>query len=99
MNKIINTEINDFKELIESNSLYVDKTLFIKEIINNGDKSVMFTRPRRFGKTLNLSMLYYYFSNEFDSHDLFKGLNIMKQDNKYLSEMNKYPTIFLSLKD
>ena len=65
------TETNDFKELIESNSLYIDKTLLIKEIIDNGDKSIMIPRPRRFGKTLNLSMLYYYFSNEFDSYELF----------------------------
>ncbi len=93
------TETNDFKKLIESGAVYIDKTLFIKEIIDNNDDSVMIPRPRRFGKTLNLSMLYYYFSNEFDSHELFKGLNIMEQDEKYLSEMNKYPTIFLDLKN
>ncbi len=93
------TETNDFKKLIESGAVYIDKTLFIKEIIDNDDDTIMLPRPRRFGKTLNLSMLYYYFSNEFDSHELFKGLNIMKQDKKYLSEMNKYPTIFLDLKN
>ncbi len=92
-------ENNDFKELIEGKYVYIDKTLLIKEIIDNGDKSIMIPRPRRFGKTLNLSMLYYYFSNEFDSHELFKGLEIMKQEEKYLNEMNKYPTIFLDLKN
>ena len=52
-------ETNDFKKLIESESLYIDKTLFIKEIIDNGDDTIMFPRPRRFGKTLNLSMLLF----------------------------------------
>ena len=93
------TETSDFKELIEGNNLYIDKTLFIKDFIDSGDKSLMITRARRFGKSLNISMLYYYFSNEFDSKKLFEGLNISKEDAKYLDEMNKYPTIFLSLKD
>ena len=99
MKKEIATGTYDFEKIIDNNYLYIDKTLFIKEIIDNGDDSVMIPRPRRFGKTLNMSMLYYYFSNDYDYSYLFKGLNIMKQDEKYLCEMNKYPTIFLSFKD
>ncbi len=90
--------IYDFKTLIEDNYLYIDKTLLIKDVIDDWRKPWLFPRPRRFGKTLNLSMLYYYFSNEFDSHELFKGLKIMEQGEKYLDEMNKYPTIFFSLR-
>ena len=99
MRKIISTKTNDFKELIESNSLYVDKTLFLKEIIDEWGKPCLFPRPRRFGKSLNMSMIYYYFRNDFDSKYLFKGLNITKLGKEYLKEMNKYPTIFLSLKN
>lgn len=55
--------IDDFSEIIESGCYYVDKTLFIKEIIDDGAKVILIPRPRRFSKTLNLSMLYYYFQN------------------------------------
>ena len=64
----------DFKELIESNSLFIDKTLFIKELIDNTSKAVCFPRPRRFGKSLNISMVKYYFSLEYKDNTLFKGL-------------------------
>ncbi len=101
MNNKINvpTGIDDFKTLIDGNYLYIDKTLFLKEIIDEWGKPCLFPRPRRFGKSLNMSMIYYYFRNDFDSKYLFKGLNITKLGNDYLKEMNKYPTIFLSLKD
>ena len=99
-NKIkVPTGIDDFKKVIEDNYLYIDKTLFLKEIIDEWGKPCLFPRPRRFGKSLNMSMIYYYFRNDFDSKYLFKGLNITKLGNSYLKEMNKYPTIFLSLKD
>ncbi len=99
-NKIkVPTGIDDFKIVIKENYLYIDKTLFIKELIDDTSKVLCFRRPRRFGKSLNLSMIYYYFSNNYDYSYLFKGLNIINQDEKYLKEMNKYPTIFLSLKD
>ncbi len=89
----------DFKKIIETGSLFIDKTLFIKEIIDDSSQALCLPRPRRFGKTLNMSMLYYYFSNEFNSKKLFEGLNITKEGSRYLDEMNKYPTIFISLKD
>ena len=89
----------DFKKIIETGSLFIDKTLFIKEIIDDSSQALCLPRPRRFGKTLNMSMLYYYFSNEFNSKKLFEGLNITKEGQRYLDEMNKYPTIFISLKD
>ena len=90
---------DDFKEIIESNSLFIDKTLFIKDIIDDTGKVLLFPRPRRFGKSLNMSMINYYFNNSYDSKYLFDGLNISKCEDKYLMEMNKYPVISLSLKD
>ena len=99
MNKEIATGTHDFKKIIETNSLYVDKTLFIKDLIDDTSDVVCFPRPRRFGKTLNMSMLNYYFNINYKDNTLFKGLKIMEQDEKYLSEMNKYPVVSLSLKD
>ena len=68
----------DFKKIIEKGYYYVDKTLFIKELLDNGSKVSLFTRPRRFGKTLALSMLRYFFeySETHENRDLFKGLQI-----------------------
>ena len=99
MRKIINTKTNDFKELIESKNLYVDKTLFIKELIDNPSQAICFLRPRRFGKSLNLSMLNYYFNLEYKDKTLFNGLKIMNQGEKYLKEMNKYPVVSISFRD
>ncbi|WP_285814861.1 AAA family ATPase [Thomasclavelia cocleata] len=88
--------VEDFKELI-SNNYYVDKSELIKDIIN--EKVVLYTRPRRFGKTLNMSMLYYFFSiKQKDNAHLFKGLKIEK-DIEAKKHQNKYPTIFITLKD
>ena len=86
----------NFKELIETNSIYADKTNLVKDILNR--KVVLYTRPRRFGKTLNMSMLYYFFSNQEDSVNLFKDLNIAK-DAEAMKHLNKYPVIFISLKE
>lgn len=86
----------NFKELIETNSIYADKTNLVKDILNR--KVVLYTRPRRFGKTLNMSMLYYFFSNQEDSVNLFKDLNIAK-DKEVMKHLNKYPVIFISLKE
>ena len=86
----------NFKELIETNSIYADKTNLVKDILNR--KVVLYTRPRRFGKTLNMSMLYYFFSNQEDSVNLFKDLNIAK-DKEAMKHLNKYPVIFISLKE
>ena len=93
----ISTGTENFKELIDNNYYYVDKTMLIEDVIS--DKVMMYTRPRRFGKTLNLSMLYYFFSNqEKENSYLFKGLNISK-DKEILKHQNQYPVIFLTLKD
>lgn len=86
----------NFKELIETNSIYADKTNLVKDILNR--KVVLYTRPRRFGKTLNMSMLYYFFSNQEDSFNLFKDLNIAK-DTETMKHMNQYPVISISLKE
>ena len=84
----ITNEINDFKTLIEEGYLFIDKTLFIKELIDDASKALLFPRPSKFGKTLNMSMLNYYFNLEYDSKYLFKGLKIMEQDEKYLNKMS-----------
>ena len=95
--KRISTGTENFKELIDNNYYYVDKTMLIEDVIS--DKVMMYTRPRRFGKTLNLSMLYYFFSNqEKENSYLFEGLNISK-DKEILKHQNQYPVIFLTLKD
>ena len=95
--KRISTGTENFKELIDNNYYYVDKTMLIEDVIS--DKVMMYTRPRRFGKTLNLSMLYYFFSNqEKENSYLFKELNISK-DKEILKHQNQYPVIFLTLKD
>ena len=95
--KRISTGTENFKELIDNNYYYVDKTMLIEDVIS--DKVMMYNRPRRFGKTLNLSMLYDFFSNqEKENSYLFKGLNISK-DKEILKHQNQYPVIFLTLKD
>ena len=95
--KRISTGIENFKELLDNNYYYVDKTSLIEDVLS--DKVMLYTRPRRFGKTLNLSMLYYFFSNkEKENSYLFEGLNISK-DKEILKHQNQYPVIFLTLKD
>ena len=89
--------IENFKELIDKNYYYVDKTEFIKDVCN--EKVALYTRPRRFGKTLNMSMLYYFFSiKETENAYLFQNLNISK-DTQLLKHQNQYPVIFITLKD
>ena len=89
--------IENFKTMIDKSAYYVDKTNFIEDVLN--EQVVSYTRPRRFGKTLNMSMLYYFFSiKEKESSYLFNGLNISKNKNA-LNHQNKYPTIFISLKE
>ena len=94
MKREIPVGIDDFKEIINGNYFFVDKTLLIKELIDDGSKVILFPRPRRFGKTLNMSMLSYYFDISEDSKDLFKGLYITEQGKKYLDEMNNNPVIY-----
>ena len=91
--------LSDFKKLIEGNYYYFDKTNFIDEIIKDGSEVKLFTRPRRFGKTLNMSMLKYFFDikEAEENKKLFKDLYIEKTEN--FKEQGQYPVIFLSLKD
>ena len=97
--KEIGLGIDNFKEIREGGYFFVDKTDFIKDIIDEGSKVVLFPRPRRFGKTSNLSMLACFFDIELESQTLFDGLKITKYEGNYLDYMNKYPVIFLTLKD
>ena len=99
MKKLLPDGISDFKTLIENNYYYVDKTPFISEIGKNVGKTLLFTRPRRFGKTLNMSMLKYFFDvrEAEENRKLFKGLEIQKSS--YFKEQGKYPVIFISMKD
>jgi len=91
--------VDNFEMLITRGYYFVDKTLLIKDLIDNKASVNLFTRPRRFGKTLNMSMLQYFFENsEKDNSYLFEGLNIMKTGENYTSHMGKYPVINLSLK-
>ena len=95
--KLIPTGIENFKEMIDKNAYYVDKTNLIIDVLN--EQVVFCTRPRRFSKTLNMLMLYYFFSiKEKENAYLFDYLNISKNKNA-LKDQNKYPTIFISLKD
>ena len=94
--------ISDFKKLIEGNYLFADKTLFIKDVIDDSADTILITRPRRFGKTLNLSMLYYFLSQNHykeENKNLFKGLNISKEVEFCKKHQHQYPVIFISFKD
>ena len=91
---------SDFRGLRIRDNYYIDKTMYIKDIIDNQARVVLVTRPRRFGKTLNMSMLKYYFDiNQKDSKDIFKGLKIMEHEEKYTSQLGAYPVIYVTLKD
>lgn len=95
--KLLPTGIENFKTMIDKSAYYVDKTNFIEDVLS--EQVVSYTRPRRFGKTLNMSMLYYFFSiKEKENAYLFDGLNISKNKD-VLKVQNKYPTIFISLKE
>ncbi|MBN1069581.1 AAA family ATPase, partial [Clostridium botulinum] len=91
--------VDSFEKLITRDYYYIDKTLLIKDLLDNKADVNLFTRPRRFGKTLNVSMLQYYFEKrEEDNAYLFENLNIMKAGEEYISHMGQYPVINLSLK-
>ena len=92
--------VSDFKVLRLKDNYFIDKSLFIKDIIDNQSSVVLITRPRRFGKTLNMSMLRYYFDcNQKYSDQLFNGLKIMEQEEKYTSKQGYYPCIYMTMKD
>ena len=90
--------VENFKEIINNNCYYVDKTKFIEEILNDGSKIKLFTRPRRFGKTLNMSTIKHFFDikNNEENRKLFSNLNIEKS--VYIKEQGQYPVIFVSMK-
>ena len=91
--------MSDFKRIIEENYYYVDKTGLISSILKDGANVNLFTRPRRFGKTLNMSMIRYFFDfeNREENKRLFDNLNI--SETEYASEQGKYPVIFVSFKN
>ncbi|MBO4555591.1 MAG: AAA family ATPase, partial [Elusimicrobiales bacterium] len=81
---------------------YADKTLLVKDIIDSDTSVLLFTRPRRFGKTLNMTMLYTFFEKRSDGNDTshyFKDLQIWQQGEEYRAEQGKRPVIFITLKD
>ena len=99
MKPVISIGNQDFKSIRENKCFYVDKTSFIREWWENLDIVTLITRPRRFGKTLNMSMTEAFFSNQYAGRtDLFEGLSIW-EDGKYQELQGSYPTIFLSFAD
>ena len=97
--KAIPIGIENFEDIIKDNYYYVDKSMLIEEILVNRAAVTLFTRPRRFGKTLNMSMIKYFFDvrNKDENRKLFEGLKIFGSE--YMKEQGKYPVIFVSLKD
>ena len=96
MARVISIGNQSFESMCERDNFYIDKTSFIKEWWENDDTVTLITRPRRFGKTLNLNMLECFFSNKYkDRGDLFEGLDIWKEE-KYRELQGTYPVIFIS---
>ncbi len=106
LEKMIPIGIESYKKMVDEDYYYVDKTLLIKEIVDSGTQVNLFTRPRRFGKTLAMSMLRTFFEderdeqgNKIDNRRYFDGKNIAACGEKYLSQQGKYPVISLTLKE
>ena len=97
--KAVPVGIEDFERIVREDYYYVDKTLLIEELLINRAPVTLFTRPRRFGKTLNMSMIKYFFDvkNKEENKKLFENLKVF--DSEYMVEQGKYPVIFISLKD
>ncbi|MCL1919289.1 MAG: AAA family ATPase, partial [Peptococcaceae bacterium] len=91
--------MDNFEKIRQRNYYYIDKTSFIRVLLQNCGEVNLFARPRRFGKTLNMSMLQAFFEAGKDHHDLFTGLEIMNEKDLCERYMNQYPVISLSLKD
>ncbi|MBO8436722.1 MAG: AAA family ATPase [Spirochaetes bacterium] len=91
--------VTDFREIISKRCYYIDKTHAISELIEDGSQSILFTRPRRFGKTTFQSMLRAFFDIREDNRDIFDGLEIMEDTVAVENWMNKVPVIYLTLKD
>ncbi len=90
--------VSDFGKMLRGNYLFVDTTPFIGEIFREGSEVVLITRPRRFGKTLNMTMLHEFFDNRKNTRALFEGLKIT-QDERVMQEINQHPTIFITFKN
>ena len=104
MKKALPIGVDNFEDIIKTGYYYVDKTMLIKELLDLKGKVNLFTRPRRFGKTLNVSMLRYFFEDTGDeerngqNRALFQGLKIMETGGGYTEQMGRYPVINLTLK-
>jgi hypothetical protein len=90
--------ISDFEELVKNDYYYVDTTKMIADVYRDAAKIILLTRPRRFGKTLNMSMLSYFFDNRKKTSQLFEGLDVA-EDVEVMGALNAYPTIFITFKD
>ena len=99
MKKQILTGEESFEKIIKGDFFYIDKTLFVKELLENRGAVTLITRPRRFGKTLNMSMLKYFFDISRDSKALFDGLKIMEHKDIVEKNLNQYPVVSLTLKN
>ena len=91
--------VDNFREMVAREYYFVDKTNFIKELLDNKNKVTLITRPRRFGKTLAMRMLQEFFDINAAGRDTFKGLNISRAGEEYMQHRGKYPVVFFSLKD
>lgn len=104
MKKALPIGVENFADIIKSEYCYVDKTMFVKELVDLKGKVTLFTRPRRFGKTLNLSMLRYFFEDTGDerqnagNRELFRNLKITEAGEAYTGQMGKYAVFGLTLK-
>ena len=104
MKKPLPIGVDNFEKIVKDGYCYIDKTIFIKELLDLKGEVNLFLRPRRFGKTLNLSMLRYFFEDMGDvkkneeNKSLFQGLKIMEQGEEYIKHMGNYPVINLTLK-
>ena len=101
MDKMIVVGEDIFDEFIQEDGYYVDKTDLLYELVaETRNKVTLFTRPRRFGKTLTLSMMESFFDVRRDSRELFRGLDVLKNHPGFCEKwMNQYPVLFLTLKD
>lgn len=96
--KRLPTGISDFEELVKNDYYYVDTTKMIADVYRDAAKIILLTRPRRFGKTLNMSMLSYFFDNRKKTSQLFEGLDVA-EDVEVMRALNTYPAIFITFKD
>ena len=97
MKKSLPIGMDSFEKVREGDYYYVDKTLMIREFLEMRDEAALIARPRRFGKTLNMTMLREFFDITKDSHSLFQGLAIM--DTRYADGINTLPVIYVTFKD